>query len=186
MATVGQILYAKNNLGQGRLYDASGNSVTLGNGLTAQNGPLEAAYTVDSIDGSGNPTKITPVGGSSIGSTSSTPTFTDPGYLPITLVSSTTKEASRVAKASAGSLFRFSVYNDSATPGFIHVYNSTTVPADGAIPTMTPVPIGANSYVNVSLENPFTFSNGISLAYSTTFGTKTLGAANCWFEIGII
>jgi hypothetical protein len=99
---------------------------------------------------------------------------------PLALVSSTALESGRVLKASAGNLHSLSVYIDGASARWIMVYNSTTVPADGAT---TPVLVwrvpsdGVSGWLNIPFNTPISFSTGISVACSSTGPlTKTASA----------
>jgi hypothetical protein len=95
----------------------------------------------------------------------------------VTLGNSSAYENSRVFKNSAGTLFALSGYNAGPSQ-FIHVYNSATVPADGAVPVLL---------LSVPAQTTFAFSPGfvgiplsagITVTNSTTGPTKTLGSAN--------
>lgn len=97
---------------------------------------------------------------------------------PATPVVSASAEGSHVLKASPGCLLSMYVVGGAAA-GFIMVFNSTTVPADGAVTPIECVPIAANSYqyINFAPLPPEWFSTGISAAYSTTgCFTKTVSS----------
>lgn len=98
-----------------------------------------------------------------------------------TLVSSTAYEASRVLKASGGTAIAVWGYN-SGPAQFIQVHNTTSVPANGAVPVAI-FAVAATS--NFSLTVPMTglpLSTGITVCNSTTGPTKTIGATDCWFN----
>ncbi len=95
---------------------------------------------------------------------------------------STVYEASRVVKASPGTLFGLTGYNSKASTQFILVHDSGSVPADTAIPVIM---------ISVAASTPFSldfgslgrkFSKGIVLVNSSTGPTKTIGSADCWFD----
>lgn len=91
-------------------------------------------------------------------------------------------EASHVVKTGGGQLYGFSGYN-SGPAQWIQVLDAQTLLADGAIPgpilevatlsafAMDWGDVGRNFYV------------GIVILCSTTGPTKTLGSANCWFDV---
>lgn len=98
---------------------------------------------------------------------------------------STTLEASSVSKNIAGVLYGFSGYNSLASDQYVQVHNASALPADGAVPLVTMV-VRAQS--NFSWQPPSGkfgkyFSAGIVVCNSTTIATKTIGAANCWFNL---
>lgn len=96
----------------------------------------------------------------------------------ITPVVSAAVESGHVLKASAGNLY--SVYATvSSTAGYLMVFNSTTVPADGAVTPLQCMQVPANSTTGLNF-NPGpveVYSTGISVAFSTTgCFTKTANA----------
>src|ERR1051325_6655735 len=87
----------------------------------------------------------------------------------ITPVVSASAESSHVLKASAGNLYAVYVSNPSAS-GFLMVFNSATVPIDGAVTPIHCVPVGAASlgYVNFNPGPPEAYATGMSAALSST------------------
>lgn len=107
------------------------------------------------------------------GSTNPVYTATAPSssanYAIVPIVSSTV-ESGHVLKASAGNLY--SIYVNSTVTGLLMVFNSTTVPADGAvtpIECVSTTQIGNNfiASINYSPGPASSYSTGISVAYST-------------------
>jgi hypothetical protein len=94
---------------------------------------------------------------------------------------STALEASRVIKASPGVLYGLSGYNGNAGTRYIQLFNSTTVPADTAVPVLA-LPVAAGAAFNFDF-GPYGmgFSVGIVACNSSTGPTKTVGAADSWF-----
>lgn len=99
------------------------------------------------------------------------------------LAKSTALESSRVAKASAGNLYGFSVLNTKSTDQYVQVHNTASLPADGVAPVMVFL-VPANSSFAVDLGRyPINFSTGITICNSSTAATKTIGASDCWFNV---
>lgn len=91
-------------------------------------------------------------------------------------------EASAVVKASAGTLIEVIVTNTSASAQYIQVHDSTTVPADTTVP-LTTFLVGASQTVSYVPKGGLTCGTGITLCNSSTAATKTIGAADCWFDV---
>ncbi len=92
-------------------------------------------------------------------------------------------ETNRVAKASAGRLYGITGYNSRTTAQFIQVHNTASLPADTAVPVIT---------FRVEGSKPFSLdfgrygrycSTGITICNSSTGPTKTVGSADCWFDV---
>lgn len=95
-------------------------------------------------------------------------------------VSSTALEASKVLKASAGNLVSINGYNAKTSSQWIQVFNSATVPANGAVPVITFL-VPASSNWSFTFPVPMGFTTGISTSNSSTAATKTIGSADCFF-----
>lgn len=90
-------------------------------------------------------------------------------------------ENARVIKTGPGILYGISVYSSLAAAQWIQFFDATTVPADGAIPEcIYTVAATANLTLNWIPGRPF--KSGIVVVNSTTGPTKTIGAANCFFD----
>jgi len=92
-------------------------------------------------------------------------------------------EASTIAKASSGTIFSVTGYNSKTSKQFIQLHDSATLPADGAVPTIIwSVPASSNFYLEFA-EIGRMCANGITLCNSSTGPTKTIGSADCWFNV---
>jgi|GEM_PF-3337838 len=97
------------------------------------------------------------------------------------VIASTAAEASHVIKGSAGTLYGFVA--ESTVTQFIQIYDSTTLPADAVVPFLT-VAITANVPVAVQFGDlGIRCATGIVIGNSTTYLTKTIGAANTLFNV---
>jgi hypothetical protein len=99
---------------------------------------------------------------------------------------SSAAEASHVLKASPGTLFGLSVTSSAA--GYVLVYNSKTVPADGAV---TPIACyylssGPGSLGVVATPFPISMSTGISVAFSSTGCFTQTSSATAFFSAQIM
>jgi len=104
------------------------------------------------------------------------------------IVSSTAKslddsaalEASIVAKAAAGTLYSVTGYNSGAAQ-FIQIHDAASLPVDTAVPAVSfRVPAASNFAYE---DDGRAMANGIVVCNSSTQPTKTIGAADCWFNV---
>ena len=89
--------------------------------------------------------------------------------------------ASKVIKATAGTIYGLSGYNGKTTTQFIQIHNSATLPSDTAVPAFN---IIANPLTNFSVDfgqYGMSFDTGIVVCNSSTSATKTIGSADCQF-----
>lgn len=96
---------------------------------------------------------------------------------------STAYEASRVVSSTPALLCGVAGYNSLASTQFIQFHNAASLPADGVAPVVF-FPVGASDKFAIDYNlNPREFSVGLVVCNSTTGPTKTIGAANCWFDV---
>lgn len=90
---------------------------------------------------------------------------------------------SGVVKAGPGRLYQVIYYNDNAALRYFQLFNTTTLPADTAVPLWS---IGVATKGTLILPlGPFGkfFPIGICACHSTTYGTKTIGGADGDFHL---
>jgi len=79
-------------------------------------------------------------------------------------------------------LFGLLGFNNNAGAQFIQVFDAAALPADGAIPLFA---ISASGAANFSASWGSVgrwFARGVVVCNSSTLATKTIGAADCWFD----
>lgn len=83
---------------------------------------------------------------------------------------------SLILKASAGNLYGYDVCSG-ASAGYLMVFDSATVPADGTVTPKRVHAIAANASLSRSFNPPIRCASGITLVFSTTGAfTKTISA----------
>lgn len=84
---------------------------------------------------------------------------------------------SGIIKASPGGLFTFFGSNEDTSKIWLMIFDSATVPANGAIPEFN-IPVDPLKPFSLDLARPKPFTSGISFAASSTAATLTLVTSN--------
>lgn len=101
---------------------------------------------------------------------------------PPTLSTSGALAASKIVKASPGTLFALWGYNSGGAQ-YLQVHNTTTLPADAAVPVITLyMAATSNFYFDVGGQYGVALSVGITICNSSTVAMKTIGAADSWLN----
>lgn len=91
--------------------------------------------------------------------------------------------ASLVVASNAARLCGMSGYNAKVSAQFIQIHDAASLPADGAAPKVV-FEVAASSKFAIDYGiNPREFAAGIVVCNSSTQATKTIGAADCWFDV---
>jgi hypothetical protein len=96
--------------------------------------------------------------------------------------STTALAASLVVKASPGSVFDVLITNTLASAQFIQIHDAASLPDDTSVPE-TSIRIPASSSASITFDDGKSMTTGIVVCNSSTTATKTIGAADCWFEV---
>lgn len=106
-----------------------------------------------------------------------------PVYAPETINSTTPAyAASLVIKAAPGRLFGLSGYNSKVSAQFIQLFDSVSLPANGAIPTAILLVSASSNFAFDWGRYGRKFDAGIFICNSSTGPTLTIGSADCWFD----
>lgn len=96
---------------------------------------------------------------------------------------STAYQASAIIKAGPGTLYKITGYNSKGSAQFIQIFDSATLPADTTVPkAVLTVPATSNFSFDYSVKGRY-HSTGIVVSNSSTAPTKTIGSADCFFDV---
>lgn len=94
--------------------------------------------------------------------------------------------ASELVKAGPGTLYGFTVYSSNAGTQYIQLFDARTLPADGAVPLLN-FPVTTKTTLGVDWGTTGRwFERGIFICNSSTDTTKTIGSADCLFDVQYI
>lgn len=98
-------------------------------------------------------------------------------------VSSLGLEASRVCFTGSGRVLGFTVSSTKASGQFVQVFDASTLPADGAIPLVS-IDVATVTAKGIAWD-PYGrwFDRGFVICNSSTQGSKTIGSADCLFDV---
>lgn len=80
-------------------------------------------------------------------------------------------------------VYRVYAYNSNASTRYIQFFDANLVPADTAVPLMVWPLATATGYEFVWFDSGRQFQTGLVLCNSSTATTKTLGAADSFFDV---
>jgi hypothetical protein len=90
--------------------------------------------------------------------------------------------AASVVSSGAHFLYGFTVSNTNAAAQYVLVFDLRVLPAEGAVPSIVFTVDGASDK-GVQWLPPRKMLQGIVICNSSTPGTKTIGAADCFFDV---
>lgn len=93
--------------------------------------------------------------------------------------------ASLVVKAVKGTLYGLTGYNNRSSSQFIQIHDATSLPSEGAVPTIV-FTVPATTSFSLDYKEGREFQVGIVISNSSTAATKTIGSADCWFDVQYI
>ena len=91
-------------------------------------------------------------------------------------------ENSCVVKTGDGILYGLTVTNTKASAQFVLMFEGRTLPADTTVPIIAKS-VPANDAVGFNWFPGRAFSSGLILCNSSTNATKTIGSADCLFDV---
>ena len=90
--------------------------------------------------------------------------------------------AASIVIPGAHELYGFTVSNTNAAAQYVQVFDLSALPSDGAVPAVLFTVPGASNE-GVQYLPPRKMLEGIVICNSSTAGTKTIGSADCFFDV---
>lgn len=87
-----------------------------------------------------------------------------------------------VVKNSPGLLYGLTVYSSNVADQYLHVFDATSLPANGTAPTLPPFKLKSDTNFGAQWTPPRGFLHGIVICNSTTAATLTLGVADTFID----
>lgn len=107
----------------------------------------------------------------------------DNGFLYPFSIHTNVYAASLVVKSAPGLVFAITGYNSKGSGQFIQLHDCATLPADGAVPAVILTVATVANFSIIYAASPRAFTSGIVVCNSSTGPTKTIGSADCWFDV---
>lgn len=97
--------------------------------------------------------------------------------------SSSAAAASLVARLVPGRVSHIIGYNAKVSAQFIQLHDAAALPADGAVP-LAVITVPASSNFSIPLPpDGLECITGVVVCNSSTYATKTIGSADCFFTV---
>lgn len=77
-------------------------------------------------------------------------------------------------------------YNSKTSTQFIQIHDAASLPANTAVPVVVFEAAASSKFAIDFGPNGRTFDTGIVVCNSSTGPTKTIGSADCWFDVQIM
>lgn len=91
--------------------------------------------------------------------------------------------ASLVVSPVGATIFGITGHNSKATEQYIQIHDAASLPADTAIPKITILVPALTSFSLDFGDTGRLCPSGIVVCNSSTGPTKTIGSADCWFDV---